>query len=100
MVSGEGCSMASEETDAGVDAAGKHFAYLFEAKGIQRYILDSGPLRDLVGASDLVAGLASSDENDLIAEVLRALGVHAEGVNFSRRAGGAFCIHGNKHTLD
>jgi hypothetical protein len=59
---------------------------MFEAKGIQRYIFASGKLRDVVGASDLVAGLANSDGDDKIKEF-------AGGLSFSRRAGGAFCIH-------
>ena len=69
------------------------YAYLFEAKGIQRYILDSGPLRDLVGASDLVAGLAVSNGEDLLQEVLNALEFTEVDVWFSRRAGGAFMAH-------
>lgn len=70
------------------------WAYLFEAKGIQRYIFDSGPLRDLIGASDLVAGLAASDTDDKIGLLLKNLGLTTE-VWFSRRAGGAFCLHAN-----
>lgn len=31
-------------------------AYAFEAHAIQRYILDSGRLRDMIGASELVMG--------------------------------------------
>ena len=62
------------------------FAYMFEAKGIQRYIFHSGKLRDVVGASDLVAGLARSDTKDEI-------GKFTAGMSFSRRAGGAFCVH-------
>ncbi|MFI4996046.1 MAG: hypothetical protein ACHQAQ_09715 [Hyphomicrobiales bacterium] len=105
--------------------AESHHAYLFEAKGIQRYIFDSGPLRDLVGASDLVAELAASPEGaredaddvlrteaaselvaetgyDLIGKVLWALGVEERGATrFSRRAGGAFCLHSDSPaTLD
>lgn len=63
-----------------------NFAYMFEAKGIQRYIFASGKLRDVVGASDLVAGLASSDGVDKI-------GKFAGAMDFSRRAGGAFCVN-------
>lgn len=74
--------------------------YLFEAKGVQRWLFDSGPLRDLIGASDLVAGLAASDGDDLLSEVLSATGL-AEKVRFSRRAGGAFCIHSqSREALD
>ena len=82
------------------------YAYLFEAKGIQRYILDSGPLRDLVGASDLVAGLARSDgatspDPDLLQQVLDALELTGADVRLSRRAGGAFMAHAaNRETLE
>lgn len=70
------------------------FAYLFEAKGIQRYILDSGALRDLVGASDLVAGIAQSSGDDERRDLIGRIVANTAGsVRFSRRAGGAFCIH-------
>lgn len=59
------------------------FACLFEAKSIQDYILRSGRLRHLVGASELVDSLT----RDLLDEVLAALG--GPPVRFSRRAGGA-----------
>jgi hypothetical protein len=78
--------------------AGRH-AYLFAAKGIQRYILDSGPLRDLVGASDLIAGLAGDPDlaPDLIGRVLCALDLQDErDVEFSRRSGSAFCLHADR----
>lgn len=74
------------------------FAYLFEAKGIQRYIFDSGPLRDLVAASDLVDSLATSNKEDLLRDALQAFGIEKE-VTFSRRAGGAFLLHGHKEAL-
>lgn len=87
-------------------------AYVSEAKGIQRYVFDSGPLRDVVGASDLVAGLASSDggvteaavetayiQNDLIGRVCQAVPGGGEVV-FSRRAGGSFALHAESpHTV-
>lgn len=72
---------------------------MFEAKGIQRYIFASGKLRDVVGASDLVAGLANSDGGkpgspDKIGKFWN------DAASFSRRAGGAFCIHsGDKAAL-
>lgn len=66
-------------------------AYLFEAKSIQSYILDSGRMRDLIGASELVDSLTET----LLREVLRALQYSEEDpIRFSRRAGGAlyaFC---------
>lgn len=80
------------------------FAYLFEAKGIQRYIFDSGRLRALIGASDLVSDLTRSrKENgaaDFIDKVLAALdittakdGRQPGELSFSRRSGGAFLAH-------
>ncbi len=42
------------------------FVYLFEAKGIQRYISDSGKLKDIIGASEIVFQLARSDCDDLV----------------------------------
>ena len=70
----------------------KHFAYLFAAKGIQRFILEGGKLKDMVGASELVASLCSSDEQDLLRDVLAASGFAPSG-KFSRRAGGVFMLH-------
>lgn len=66
-------------------------AYLFETKGIGEYIADTGRLIDLIGGSDLVAGLCSSQGDDLLQKVLEA--TDAEGMTKSRRAGGAFCLH-------
>lgn len=67
------------------------YSYLFEAKGIQRYIMDSGRLADLVGASEMIADLCSSDGDDLLAEVLLASG--SPDLKPSRRAGGSLCLH-------
>lgn len=75
----------------------EHWAYLWEAKGVQRYVFDSGPLRDAIGASDLVAGLAAGD-GDLIGRVLSALAL-TDRVRFSRRAGGAFCLHADNREI-
>jgi len=77
----------------------KCFAYMFEAKGIERYIMHSGMLRDIVAASDLVAIIAKSDgEDDLIGEVLAKLD-GKKVWTFSRRAGGAFCVHDGQDDL-
>jgi hypothetical protein len=48
-------------------------AYLFQVKGIQRYILEGGKLRDMAGASELVASLCRSGGDDLL-EKVRTLG--------------------------
>ncbi len=61
-------------------------AYLFEAKSIQNYILDSGRMRDLIGASELVDSLTEQ----LLDDALLALQYQPEDpIRFSRRAGGA-----------
>ena len=75
------------------------WCYLFESKGIQKYILDSGRLKDLIGASDLVASISRSNESDLISDVLSISPVGK--VKFSRRSGGSFCMHSdNREDLD
>jgi len=77
-----------------------HYAYLFEAKGIQRYIMASGKLRDLTGASDLAAMLARSDgKYDLLGDVLQALGPEYRDLHFARRASAAFCVLGTSDQL-
>jgi len=61
-------------------------ACLFEAKSIQSYILRSGRLRHVVGASELVDGLSGS----LLDDCLSAAGVRdGEHPVCARRAGGA-----------
>ncbi len=67
-------------------------AYLFEAKSIQTYILESGRMRDLIGASEMVDALTS----DLLPDALHTLGFQDDGpVRFSRRAGGALYAFAN-----
>ncbi len=74
-------------------------AYLFECKGIQRYIFGSGRQRQVIGASDLIAGIARSDGDDDIGAVFRAVGMEAP--ELSRRAGASFCAHaGTKQELE
>lgn len=62
-------------------------AYLFEAKSIQTYILSSGRLAEMVGASEIVEALCAPQ--GLLDSVLGVLGTDEE-IRFSRRAGGAF----------
>ena len=100
---------------------GQVHAYLFEAKGVQRYLFASGRLRDLVGASDLVARIAFGfdpeppddgsmrEPDDLIGSVLVKLDLKTVDrvtpespdaeVSFSRRAGAVFCLCGNGDKL-
>ena len=59
--------------------------YLFEAKSIQNWILNSGKLRDLVGASELLDALCNAPLDD----TLDALAIRKQ-IKFSRRAGAAF----------
>ena len=67
------------------------FAYLFEARGIQQYIVETGKLKDMVGASLIVDELCQYDGgNDLLQSVLDELNLDGNKVRFSRRAGGAF----------
>ncbi|MFZ1413176.1 MAG: hypothetical protein WAS73_01145 [Defluviicoccus sp.] len=70
------------------------FAYHFEAKGIQRFVLDGGRLKDLIGASELVDCLCRWDGSDLLSGVLASVGIGSEAA-FSRRAGGGFVLHHN-----
>lgn len=62
-------------------------AYLFEAKGIQRWVMAGGRLRDIAAASALLARCARADDQDLLGEVIAVSRLTGE---FSRRAGGAF----------
>ncbi|TAJ42793.1 MAG: hypothetical protein EPO55_00765 [Reyranella sp.] len=68
-------------------------AYLFEAKGIQRFVTAGGRLVDMVGASELADELARSDRRDLLASVLE---IAAFNPSFSRRASAAFLCHFDK----
>lgn len=82
---------------------GSHCVWLFEAKGVQRYIFAAGPLRDLIGASELVHGIACSDGADLVQKVLDELRAKDRAfpeLTFSRRAGGAFSLHGERAVLE
>jgi CRISPR-associated protein (TIGR03986 family) len=67
-----------------------HNAYLFEAKGIQRWIMEGGRLRDITAASNLLARCCRSDCDDLLKPILQRAGLAGQ---FSRRAGGAFVLH-------
>lgn len=69
--------------------------YAFEAHSIQQYILDSGRLAEMVGASELVESLTAEgetgDETGLLARAQRELGLG--DVGYSRRAGGMFTAY-------
>lgn len=65
-------------------------AYLFEAKGIQKWILEGGRLRHIAAASNILAACCQSTGQDLLATVMHAAAFPATA---SRRAGGAFMLH-------
>jgi hypothetical protein len=67
--------------------------YLFEAKGVQRYILAGGRLLDIAGASDLLAQTVNSSKSDLLENVLDAVSFPKLKRHFSRRAAGSFMLH-------
>ncbi len=67
------------------------YAYLFEAKSIQSYILATNRLKEIVGASELVESLTGSfDTQDaLLDHALKA--IDGEGkIQFSRKGGATF----------
>jgi len=61
--------------------------YNFEAKSIQKYILDSSKLKDMIGASEQIEYMCC--DNGLLDEVLRSLDLDSQ-VQFARKAGGTF----------
>lgn len=63
--------------------------YLCEVKGLQPFIFESGKLKEIVGASELLAALTDAGDGApaLLDEVLRIVGSRA--LQFMRRAGGA-----------
>lgn len=68
-----------------------HYAYLFEAHSIQRYVLQGGKLAEMVGASELLEQLTGA--SGLLDDVLQQLQlIDDRDYQFSRRGGGAFFI--------
>ena len=67
------------------------YAYLFEARSIQQYIIETGKIKDMIGASLIVDELCQCDgKGDLLQSVLNELLLDESKIRFSRRAGGAF----------
>jgi len=60
--------------------------YAFEAKSIQDYVLGSGKLKDMIGASALVDQLIEKP----LKQVIEGVGLNENCIHFSRRAGGSF----------
>ena len=70
-----------------------HYAYLFEAHTIQKYVMQGGKLAEMVGASELLEQLTgvSGPLDDVLKELDLKEG-KAKDYEFSRRGGGAFFI--------
>jgi hypothetical protein len=68
--------------------------YNFEAKSIQTYILDSGKLKDMIGASEQIEYLCC--DQGLLDQVLDSLDLSSK-VQFARKAGGAFVAIFSEH---
>ena len=80
-----------------------YFSLFFEARGIQSYIFDSGKMKEMVGASELVKALCDSTLDSVIrhlkleeiipkskSDSSQLNGMSARQVFFSRRSGGVF----------
>lgn len=63
------------------------YVYLFEARGIQRYLFATGKLRDMLGGSELIDFICA--DNGYLDIVVKALGLGPRAV---RRAGGVFYL--------
>ncbi len=63
------------------------YAYLFEARGIQRFLFASGKLRDMLGGSELLDYLCADE--GLLDQTLKSLGLRPAIV---RKAGGSFYL--------
>ncbi|WP_297451802.1 hypothetical protein [Ferrovum sp.] len=62
---------------------------IFEVKSIQSFIFSSGRLRDAIGGSELIDRLTNHEAKDNLLDAVLAA-TQASGIEFSRRAGGAF----------
>jgi len=72
---------------------------LFELNSIQTYLFSSGKLRDMVASSELLDQLTNQNiKNNLLDSVLLAAEI-SQGVEFSRRAGGAFYAFSEDKTV-
>lgn len=65
------------------------YAYLFEARGIQRFLFATGKLKDMLEGSELIDYLCA--DNGLVDEVLDSLDL-TDKVTSPRKAGGAFYL--------
>ena len=65
------------------------YAYLFEARGIQRFLFSTGKLKDMLEGSELIDYICA--DNGLLDEALQSLGL-SDKVTSPRKAGGAFYL--------
>ncbi len=65
------------------------YAYLFETRGIQRFLFATGKLKDMLEGSELIDYICAT--NGLLDETLKGLNL-AKKVSSPRRAGGAFYL--------
>ena len=92
----------------------RYFSLFFEARGIQSYIFDSGKMKEMVGASELVKELCDSKLDLVIAhlklqeivpssrdDASKLGGMTSGQVFFSRRSGGVFtAVFSDKEVRD
>lgn len=64
-------------------------AYLFEARGIQRFLFSTGKLKDMIAGSDLIDYICA--KGGYTDQVLQALNLHDQ-VKAPRKAGGVFYL--------
>ncbi|WMP16522.1 Cas10/Cmr2 second palm domain-containing protein [Thiothrix lacustris] len=75
-----------------------YYAYLFEAKSIQSYIFATNKLKEIIGGSELIEQLTST--NGLLRQTLRSL-KEGEDIELSRCGGAAFyAFSENKAAID
>ncbi|MBR6200377.1 MAG: hypothetical protein IKQ61_08965 [Spirochaetales bacterium] len=92
----------------------KYYTLFFEARGIQSYIFDSGKMKEMVGASELVKELCDSKLDEVIKyleleeiipqkkeDASKLKEIKEKQIFFSRRSGGVFtAIFANKDNRD
>ncbi|MCH7306284.1 hypothetical protein MMP74_18205 [Acinetobacter sp. NIPH 1869] len=65
------------------------YTYLFEARGIQRFLFATGKLKDMLGGSELIDYICA--EHGYLDQVLSSLGLK-DKVKIPRKAGGVFYL--------
>lgn len=70
------------------------YAYLFEARGIQRFLFSTGKLKDMIAGSDLIDYICT--DGGYVDQVLHALNL-TDQVKAPRKAGGVFYLVFNQN---